>query len=125
VAVPPGDILVTATNAATGIQAAEIRHEGGSFWGVQYHPEYSLHDIAAVIRRYGQRLVDDGFYASLETLHSHADAFSALHADTGRTDLAWQMGLDADLLDPALRMTEIANWLQHSVRPEKSRRDRG
>jgi hypothetical protein len=39
--------------------AAELRFGRGLFWGVQHHPEYRLHDIAAVIRRYGQILVDE------------------------------------------------------------------
>ncbi len=78
VALPPGDIVVTAANAVTDVQAAEIRHEGGVFWGVQYHPEYSLLDIAATLRRYGTRLIDDGFFRSLAELETHAAAMRTL-----------------------------------------------
>ena len=125
VGVPPGEIIITAANGVTDIQAAEIRHEGGIFWGVQYHPEYSLHDIAATLRRYGERLIGDGFFRTLAELETHAALFSSLGADTGRLDLAWRLGLDADLLDPLTRMAEIANWLRYSVRPAQSRRVRG
>lgn len=124
VGVPPGDIVVTAANAVTDVQAAEIRHEGGVFWGVQYHPEYSLIDIAATLRRYGTRLIDDGFFRSLAELETHAAAIQTLGEDKGRHDLAWRLGIDSDLLQPATRMAEIANWLSYAVRPARSRRGR-
>ena len=124
VGVPPGEIIVTATNGVTDVQAAEIRHEGGVFWGVQYHPEYSLLDIAATIRRYGGRLIEDGLFRTLDELEAHAAAFVALGEDSGRRDLAWRLGIDADLLDPVSRTAEIANWLSFAVRPTQSRRVR-
>ncbi|WP_088344386.1 MULTISPECIES: type 1 glutamine amidotransferase [Rhodomicrobium] len=123
-ALPP-DITVTATNAMTQVQAAEIRHAGGVFWGVQYHPEYHFADIAAVIERYGERLLADGVYASPEALAAHAEDIRAIGRDPARRDLAWQLSVDADVLDPAMRLTEIANWLKHQVRPAQSRRSRG
>jgi hypothetical protein len=61
----PQGSIVTARNAMSEIQAAEIRLGRGVFWGVQYHPEYGLHDVAAVIRRYGQMLVTEGFSPTL------------------------------------------------------------
>ncbi len=124
VGIPPGEIIVTAANRVTEIQAAEIRHEGGTFWGVQYHPEYSLHDIAATLRRYGERLIGDGFFRSLAELEAHAAVFSGLGEDASRIDLAWRLGIDADLLDPLARTTEIANWLTYAVRPAQSARGR-
>jgi len=124
IGVPPGDILVTAANAVTDVQAAEIRHDGGIFWGVQYHPEYGLAEIAATLRRYGTRLIDDGFVRSLDELEAHAALYIALGEDPGRRDLAWRLGVDADVLDPLARMAEIANWLSYCVRPAKSQRGR-
>ena len=37
-----------------GIQAASFNHGRGTFWGVQYHPEYDYGDIAAAAERYGE-----------------------------------------------------------------------
>jgi GMP synthase (glutamine-hydrolysing) len=122
-ALPP-DITVTATNAATGVQAAEIRHAGGVFWGVQYHPEYTLGDVADVIERYGERLVTEGFYASLDALRAHAGEIRSIGVDPDRRELAWRLSLDEDLLDPAMRLSEIANWLRHQVGPTASARGR-
>ena len=43
-----------------GLQAAEIKLKKGTFWGVQYHPEYSCAEIAAMARRYADVLIRDG-----------------------------------------------------------------
>lgn len=120
----PADITVTARNSMTHVQAAEIRHDGGTFWGVQYHPEYSLRDIAHTIERYGHQLIDDGFFGTLPELHVYAADLHALHSEPANTGLAWRLGIDRDIIEPALRLTEINNWLEAFVRPVKSRRSR-
>jgi len=124
VAALPPDITVTARNAMAEVQAAEIRSEGGIFWGVQYHPEYSLREIAATLTRYGGRLIQEGFYGSAAELEAHASALRSLDSDPGQPGLAWRLGIDADILDPKLRLAEIANWLDEAVRPAQSRRSR-
>jgi GMP synthase (glutamine-hydrolysing) len=49
---------------------------------------------------------------------------AALHADPARVDLAWRLGIDAQVIDPALRVTEIRNFLAHRVKPTASARGR-
>jgi GMP synthase (glutamine-hydrolysing) len=112
----PQGSIVTARNAMGEVQAAEIRLGRGVFWGVQYHPEYGLHDVAAMIRRFGQILVDDGFFADLADLERYADDLSALDADRRRRDIAWRLGLDHDILNDTMRQTELANWIARQVR---------
>ena len=53
---------VLATNDVSDVQSAEIRVNGAVAWGVQYHPEYPLREIAAIVRRIGLRLIDEGFF---------------------------------------------------------------
>jgi len=113
---PPGAV-VTATNAMSEVQAAEIRAGASVVWAVQYHPEYSLADIAAVIRRYGQRLVDDGLFASLADLEAYARDLVALEAAPARRDIAWRFDIGEDILEAAARRREIANWLALQARP--------
>jgi GMP synthase (glutamine-hydrolysing) len=124
VVLPPGDITVLASNALTPVQAAEIRHEGGVFWGVQYHPEFSLGEVAAILRRMAGPLVAEGFRRELQDVARYADELATLDSDPGRSDLAWAHGLDAQVLEPRLRMTEIANFLRHRVQPGRSTRGR-
>ena len=52
-------------NADTPVEAAEIRHGNGVFWGVQYHPEITLAEVAASLRRQASDLIDAGLAASI------------------------------------------------------------
>jgi GMP synthase (glutamine-hydrolysing) len=124
VAAPPDGCTVLAHNRMAGIQAAEIR-AGGTLWGVQYHPEFSLAEIGAILDRRRQLLVDEGFCATLDEAGAYAADLKALHADPSRRDLAWRRGLDDEVLDPARRTAEIRNFVERRVKPEKSRRGRG
>jgi GMP synthase (glutamine-hydrolysing) len=125
VAVLPGEIAVTATNAVTEVQAAEIRWQGGVFWGVQYHPEYTLGDIAATLTRYNGRLIEEGFYDAPAELEAHIAGLESLHRDPAQPGLAWRLGIDSNILDPTQRLSEIANWISAQVRPVRSARSRG
>ena len=98
------------------IQAAEIRFGHGVFWGVQYHPEYGLHDVAAVIRRYGETLVTEGFFADIAELDRYASDLSTLAANQQRRDIAWRLGFGDDIMKESLRQTELSNWIASLVR---------
>ncbi|GGE30716.1 hypothetical protein GCM10007276_04920 [Agaricicola taiwanensis] len=120
----PEGMIVTASNATSDVQAAEIRHGSGIFWGVQYHPEFTLNDIAAIVARYGPTLMQEGRVRSEEEAIGHASELRALGDDPTRTDLAWKLGIDADVLDADRRMIEIRNWIEHMVKPVMSKRVR-
>ena len=124
VAEPPGGCVVLAANRMAGIQAVEIWAGGGTLWGVQYHPEFSLAEIAAILDRRRRVLVDEGFCRTLDEAGAYAADLKALHADPSRRDLAWRHGLDEEVLDPVRRTAEIRNFVERRVKPEKSRRGR-
>ncbi|HEY8384470.1 MAG TPA: type 1 glutamine amidotransferase [Microvirga sp.] len=124
VAVAPPDCTVLATNALSDIQAAEIRHGGGTFWGVQYHPEFSLAELAVILERRVEILVGEGFCETLEDAASYVADLMALHAEPLRPDLAWRHGLDGEVLDPLRRTREIRNFVEERVRRAKSERGR-
>ncbi len=106
---------VTATNAMSQVQAAEIRAGDSIVWAVQYHPEYSLEEIAATVRRYGHILVDEGFFESLDALELYARDVGALSDDASRRDIAWRLDIGRELLVEAERQREIANWMTQCV----------
>jgi GMP synthase (glutamine-hydrolysing) len=112
----PQGAIVTARNAMSEIQAAEIRLGHGVFWGVQYHPEYGLHDVAAVIRRYGKTLVTEGFFADIAELDRYASDLSTLAANQQRRDIAWRLGFGDDIMKEGVRQTELSNWIASLVR---------
>lgn len=120
----PGDCTVLATNAVSEVQAAEIRMSGGTFWGVQYHPEFSLAELAVILERRSQLLVSEGFCGSVEDVSAYVAELAALHESPGRFDLAWKHGLDAEVLDPERRTREIRNFVEYRVKPEKSAKGR-
>ncbi|WP_405401705.1 glutamine amidotransferase-related protein [Paracoccus sp. Ld10] len=109
-ALPPS-ARVLAWNADTPVEAAEIRHENGIFWGVQYHPEISLAEIAASLRRQSSDLVKEGLAVSLKDVEDHADRLQSLSDDPARRDLSWQLGVDDQVTDVGNRMREIGNFL--------------
>jgi GMP synthase (glutamine-hydrolysing) len=125
VVMPPGDATILASNGLTLMQAAEIRHDGGVFWGVQYHPEFSLGELSAILRRISPSLIAEGFRREPADVARYCDELSTLDADPGRQDIAWAHGLDAQVLDPTLRLTEIRNFLDQRVKPIISARGRG
>ena len=102
---------VMASNAMTGIQAADIQHEGGRFFALQYHPEYDFAEIAALAKFRGGGLIDDGFMADTTALDSFIDQCANLHSEPERADLRWSLGADDDVLDVSLRQNEFIKWL--------------
>jgi GMP synthase (glutamine-hydrolysing) len=115
----PPDAQILAANAFTRIQALSVNHGRGSFWAVQYHPEYDLHELARLTFCRLDMLVKLGFFADREAGQAYVDSLEALHRDPGRQDLAWQLGLDQDVLSPEIREREVANWLAHQVLPRQ------
>lgn len=114
VTILPNNAVITAFNSMSEVQALEIRRGNGVFWGVQYHPEFSLLDVATVIRRYGSVLVDDeAIFSDMRDLEKYASRLSELHNDPTRRDISWQYGLGPDLVQSKWRNLEIANWLKY------------
>ncbi|MDX7951973.1 type 1 glutamine amidotransferase [Lichenihabitans sp. Uapishka_5] len=122
-ALPPGSTLL-ATNRVTTVQAAEIRHDGGVFWGVQYHPELPLEEIADALRRQGEEIVDQKLARSEADVEGYAAAIEDLGRDPGRHDLAWRLGLDEQVTDARSRRSEISMFVRHLVEPTRSQRGR-
>ena len=121
---PPHGTTILASNAYSQVQAAEIRHDGGVFWGVQYHPEFPLRQVASILGRMVPVLIEEGFRADEAAAEAWLAELRALDADRERNDLAWAHGLDAEVLDDARRVTELRNFLNHRVKPQASARGR-
>ena len=116
---------VLASNAMSQVQSAEIRAGRSVAWTVQYHPEYPLRELAAIVRRTGARLIGEGFFADAQELEGFARDLDALDRDPSCKRLAWRHGVSANVLDPTLRTGEIANWLEFQVLPTRAKRGRG
>jgi GMP synthase (glutamine-hydrolysing) len=124
VVLPSSGAVALAANAMSPVQAAEIVSSGGRFWGVQYHPEYSLGEIARLFESRAAALASEGLLRREADARAYGDELRALEADPARHDLAWRLGLDAEVVDPDRRRRELSNFIDKRVRPEKSARCR-
>src|SRR4051812_29285955 len=122
--VAPG-MTVLATNAVSDVQSAEIKYNGTTAWGVQYHPEYALHEISTIVRRIGPRLIDEGFFLNTADIETFACDLDALGRNPDDKRLSWRHGISRNVLDKKLRTGEIANWLEFQVLPTRAKRGRG
>lgn len=123
-AIAPGT-RVLAANAMSAVQAVEIVHGRTTAWATQYHPEYTLNDLATTLRRHGKVLITEGFFPSEANLLAYADELDMLAADTSVKWLAWRHALDHLILDRQYRTREIRNWISQQVLPMRSKRGRG
>lgn len=93
---PDGAVLL-ATNDHSAVQAFAYEQDGVRFWGVQYHPEYSLPFIGGRARAWGH--VEEAEAADLECADTDPDAAARLGVKF------------CDMQTPA-RLTELRNWLE-------------
>jgi GMP synthase (glutamine-hydrolysing) len=122
--IAPGTTIL-ATNEVSDVQSAEIKCNGAVAWGVQYHPEYPLREIAAIVRRIGDRLIDEGFFLDAAEIASYAGDLDTLDNDPTVKRLAWRHGISHNILNKKLRTGEVANWIEYQVLPTRAKRGRG
>jgi GMP synthase (glutamine-hydrolysing) len=113
---PPGGLML-ASNGHTHVQSVAVTHQSGIFWGLQYHPEYDLHELARLCYCRKQKLVDKGFFRDLDAAQTFVDQLEALHQDPSRKDIAWLLGIDEDVMNEDIRRAETRNWIDHLVLP--------
>jgi len=113
----PSTAQLLASNAFTNVQAATVSIGKGTFWGLQYHPEYDLREMARLTwcRRF--KLRDLGFFRDEAAALAHVDRLETLHGDPSRADIAWALGIDDDILRPEIRQCEVRNWIECQVLP--------
>jgi len=121
----PAGAAVLSSNAMSQVQAVEFRTPGSTAWGVQYHPEYPLRELAAIVRRIGTRLIGEGFFADEADIKEFARDLDALDRDPTCKRLSWRHGISQNVLDKKLRVSEVANWMEYQVLPMRVKRGRG
>ena len=67
------------------------------------------------------KLVAGGFFADRAAALDYVAKLETLHAHPERKDLAWLLGIDADILDQEVRQTEVKNWIERLVLPHMRR----
>ncbi len=117
----PSGAVNLAGNAFSSVQAIGVTHRRGTFWAVQYHPEYDLHELARLTFARMERLVGMGFFADLDAARDYVNKLETLHQDPSRRDIAWLLGIDDDVMNADVRQVEVRNWVEHLVLPRRRR----
>jgi GMP synthase (glutamine-hydrolysing) len=99
VTLAPNSTLLS-SNAVSEVQAIELKTVNSIAWGVQYHPEYPLSEVAAIVRRIGTRLIEEGFFLDVADITVFAEDLDALHNNPGDNRLAWRHGISKNVHDP-------------------------
>jgi GMP synthase (glutamine-hydrolysing) len=108
----PSCATLLAGSTICPVQAVEVRLDGGVFWGVQYHPELTLAEIAGAMRRQSEDLLQQGVARNEAEVEHHAGLLDALENEPGRRDLRWRLGVDEEIIEPRRRQLELLNFLQ-------------
>ncbi|TLY93619.1 MAG: hypothetical protein E6K44_04105 [Gammaproteobacteria bacterium] len=117
----PAGAVVLASNDM-GLQAIELPHGAGIFWGVQYHPEYSFAEIAATALRYTAALIEEQLFADRAELEAFVNDLRTLMRDPRDRRLTWKHGLGEGVQEDSCRLAELRNWLELQVLPYARRR---
>ena len=118
--VPTGATLL-ASNDFTHVQAMEVKHLKGTFWATQYHPEYTLFEMAALMIAREEKLTKIGYFEGHEDFTAFVDRLKMLYEKPDRKDLRWQLAIDDDVLNDDVRRCEFKNWINNLVLPSLSK----
>ena len=113
---PPGATLL-ACGQYTNVQAVSVVRNKGVFWGLQYHPEYDLHEMARLVFCRQEKLQKLGFFQDTDAAQAYVDQLESLYQDPSRKDIAWRLGIDDDVMNKDVRQAEVRNWIEELVIP--------
>jgi len=68
----PENAVVLAENNHSKVQALTIRHKKSTFFGVQYHPEFTTSDMAFITRSLSNNLLEEKLFKSEEEIENFA-----------------------------------------------------
>ena len=97
----PENAIILASNAHSQVQAMTFDYKKGSFFGVQYHPEFNPSDMALIASFLSEKLVKSNAFDSMEEVQEFA------------LSLREQKGIPPEICDYQLHTQEISAWLRH------------
>lgn len=111
----PADATVLCGNAHSAVQGAIVRVERSEVWAVQYHPEFDLAQLSMLLHLYKDNMISEGFFEGDAALSHYRGKLDQLAQNPTDKGLAWQLGIDADILDDRRRNGEIINWVETQI----------
>ena len=111
----PANATLLASNSHSRVQAAVVPLGRSEVWAVQYHPEFDLGQLVQLYTLYAEDMVAQGFFTSEAELRAYRGKLEQLSAEPTNMGLAWQLGIDEDILDNTRRRAEIIAWIEAKV----------
>ena len=111
---PEGATLL-ASNDHSRVQAAVIPVGRSSVWAVQYHPEFDIRQLVQLYNLYADDMVSLGFFSDPDDLKAYVGRLEELSQNPKDQTLAWQLGIDEDIVDDRRRRLEIINWIETCI----------
>lgn len=109
----PDNSKILSGNKFTSVQAVDVKYKNGSFWAVQYHPEYNFSEMSKLIKAREEKLIQEKFFENGSELLNYSTKMELLEKLPEKKDLKWQLGIDDSLLDKEVRQVEFKNWINH------------
>jgi GMP synthase (glutamine-hydrolysing) len=75
----PGCATHLAANGFSDYHAVSVTYLKGTFWGIQYHPEYDVHEMARLIVAREDRLIKHGFFSDHDNLMAYVERLEDFH----------------------------------------------
>ena len=111
----PDGATLLASNAHSKVQAAIIPLGKSRVWAVQYHPEYDVRHVGAIYRLYADDMIGPDFFPDQAALEAYCAKLENLATNPSNAGAAWELGIDADILDDKTRRGEIIAWIETEV----------
>ena len=113
-ALPPAATILC-SNYHSRIQGAIVPLGSSQVWAVQYHPEFDLRQVHDMVKLYGDSMIADGLFEDQGARAAYQDKLERLASDPVNGPLAWQLGVNTEILDDRVRSAEIVNWVRRCV----------
>jgi GMP synthase (glutamine-hydrolysing) len=84
-----------------------------------------LHEMARLTWCRIDKLMGLGFFKDRQAGEIYVDLLETLFQNPNRTDLAWRLGIDDDILNEDVRRLEVRNWIDKLVIPTMLAKSRG
>jgi GMP synthase (glutamine-hydrolysing) len=115
--IPTGGTLL-ACNDHSQVQALVVKHPGGGeFWATQYHPEFTLYEMARLLSARKAALTKEGFFNEEEEVEALVAKMTTLSQQPDNDTLRTELKVGDDILSNNIRQAEVHNWLKYLVIP--------
>ena len=118
--IPEGGTLL-ASNEHTQVQSLAVKHGKGTFWATQYHPEYTLYEMARLLIARKEPLTNEGFFKKQEEVEQLAANMMQLSQHPDDMKLRETLKIGDDILNQEIRQQELRNWIDYLVLPTRSK----